>query len=60
MKFTSFWQPQRSQTFSLQLSKILSGEMKLKKFMREKSVEKIELESLKLAENDLELRALEI
>ena len=33
--------------------------MKLKKFVREKTVEKIELKSLKLAENDLELRALE-
>jgi len=38
----------------------LSGEIKLKKFVRENSLEKIELESLKLAENDLELRALEI
>ena len=43
--------------FSLQLSRVLSGEMKLKRFVREKSVEKIKLESLKLAENDLELRA---
>ena len=33
--------------------------MKLNKFVREKIVEKIELESLKLADNDLELRSLE-
>ena len=48
-----------SQTFSLQLSRVLSREMKFKKLVREKSVQKIELESLKLTENDLGLKALE-
>ena len=33
--------------------------MKLKKLVREIIIEKIELESLKLVENDLKLRALE-
>ena len=59
IKFKSSWQPQRSQTCSLQFPIVLSEGMKLKEFVREISVKKIKLKSLQLADNNLELRALE-
>ena len=60
MKFTSFWQPQRSQTLSLQLLRVLSEEIKLKKLCKRKTqLENLNLKKLKTCREWSEIKALE-